>query len=152
MPSPSQWPHSPHALTGASKVFGIYEPQLGTAANHVGPILNSNCLAGYLILGVLSGFGFALSAKNPMSRWLLATVTAFIATMTVLAGSRGGLGALVVGLVTLVVVEYRARRSLRRTRRLKWYDWAGLCSVLALAVAFSLLGVQDAWFELTHGT
>ena len=140
-----------HALTNATKVFGIYEPQLGTAANHIGPILNSNCLAGYLLLGVLTGLGFALSAQTPASRWLLATATAFIAAMTVLAGSRGGLGALVIGVCTLAWVEYRARRSLRRTHKLKWFDWAGLSSVVALAVAFSILGAQDAWFELTHG-
>jgi tetratricopeptide (TPR) repeat protein len=140
-----------HGLVGATTVFGLYEPQLGPASNHIGPILNPNCLAGYLVLGTLCGFGLLISDKVPLRRWLWGAATAVVMGVAVLSGSRGGFAALVLGASAFTAITLRARRRRHQLRYLKWYDWVGAASVLAGAAAFAFLGAQDNWFELTHG-
>ncbi|HEY5374119.1 MAG TPA: O-antigen ligase family protein, partial [Polyangiaceae bacterium] len=137
-----------HGLVGASRVFGIYQPQLGTSSEHVGPILNPNCLAGYLTLGALCGFGFIVSSKNHSLRWLWAMGTAVVIGVDVLSGSRGGVLTLVAGLAVVAFLAYRTYHR-RGSRRLHWYDWAGSCAAVLAAGAFSLLGIKDSWFELS---
>lgn len=140
-----------HGLAGATRVYGLYEPQLGPASNHIGPFLNPNCLAGYLILGVLCGFGFVVSSKDLAIRCLWGAGTAIIAGTAVLSGSRGGVGALALATVAFALVTFNARRKRRQLHHLKWYDWGGALAVLLFAVGFAALGAQDDWFELTHG-
>src|SRR5262249_32941556 len=60
-----------HGLVGATKVFGIYEPQFPVTAWHVGPLLNPNSLSGYTNLGALSGIGLLLMRRPSVPRWLI---------------------------------------------------------------------------------
>ena len=135
-----------HALLGATRVFGVYAPRFGTSPNHVGPFLNSNCLAGYLVLGSLCGFGLVLGCNSNGTRLFWAVGTAVLASAAILAGSRGGAAALGVGILLFVAVAYSTQR--RRVRSLKWGHWVALGGALLSAAAFALLGVTDNWFEL----
>lgn len=140
-----------HGLVGASRVFGVYEPQLGTSAARVGPMLNPNTLAGYLILGIFCGFGFVLSSADSLRRWLWGAGTAIIVGIAILSGSRGGVAALTLGVLVLAVFAFWTRARRGKIRRFRWYDWCGAGSALVAAVLFSILGARDSWFDLTHG-
>ncbi len=140
-----------HGLVGATRVFGVYEPQLGTSSAHVGPMLNPNTLVGYLNLGAFCGFGFMLSASDPLRRWLWGAGTAFIVSSGILSGSRGGVAALTLGVLVLAAYALWLRRQPGNARRFRWYDWCGAGSALAAAGLFAILGARDSWFDLTHG-
>ncbi|HWA74810.1 MAG TPA: O-antigen ligase family protein [Polyangiaceae bacterium] len=137
-----------HRLVGASRVFGLYAPEFGTSSVQIGPILNPNCLAGYLVLGALCGLGFMLSSASLGPRWLWGIATAVIAGVVVLSVSRGGVGALLVGIIAFAIFSTRATIARERARRLKWYDWAGVGAALVAAAVFSVLGVDASWHEL----
>lgn len=140
-----------HALLGATRVFGIYAPQLGTAADRIGPMLNPNTLAGYLALGACCGFGFMLASSDPLRRWLWGAGTAFIVSNALLSGSRGGVAALALGVLALAAYAFWTRKHRSKARRFKLYDWCAAGSALAAAGLFAILGARDSWFELTQG-
>ena len=140
-----------HGLVGATRVFGVYEPQLGTPSNHVGPMPNPNTLAGYLILGAFCGFGSMLSTSDPLRRWLWGAGTAIIVGSAILSGSRGGVAALTLGVLVLAAYTLLTRSQSNKARRFRWYDWCGAGSALVAAGLFASLGPRDSWFELTHG-
>jgi tetratricopeptide (TPR) repeat protein len=140
-----------HGLVGATRVFGVYEPQLGTAAERVGPMLNPNTLAGYLILGAFCGFGFVLSSSDALWRWLWGAGTAIIVGSAILSGSRAGVAALTLGVVVLAAYALLTRTQRSKARRFRWYDWCGAGSALVAAGLFAILGTRDSWFDLTHG-
>jgi hypothetical protein len=140
-----------HGLVGATRVFGVYEPQLGTSSVRVGPMLNPNTLAGYLNLGAFCGFGFMLATSDPLRRWLWGAGTAIIVGIAILSGSRGGVAALTLGVLALAAYAFLTRRQRGTARRFRWYDWCGAGSVLVAAGLFAGLGARDSWFDLTHG-
>lgn len=140
-----------HGLVGATRVFGVYAPQLGTASDHVGPMLNPNTLAGYLMLGAFCGFGFILSAADPLQRWLWGAGTAFIVSSVILSGSRGGVVALTLGILALAAFAFWTRHQRSKGRRFKWYDWCAAGLAVAAVGVFAILGARNSWFELTHG-
>lgn len=140
-----------HGLVGATRVFGVYEPQLGTSAVRVGPMLNPNTLAGYLILGAFCGFGFMLATSDPLRRWLWGAGTSIIVGSAILSGSRGGVAALTLGVLLLAAYAVRTRKQHGKALRFRWYDWCGAGSALVAAGLFAILGARDSWFDLTHG-
>lgn len=108
-----------HGAVNASAVYGIYEPRFGAERWHVSPLVNPNNYAGYLNLGVLSGLGLVGSDKPPLPRWALSLGVATVLAASLLSGSRGGVGTLVVGLIALVFLLGRARRSAAASRALR---------------------------------
>ncbi len=73
------------------------------AAGNVGPLLNSNNLAGYAILGLFTGGGLVLSGRAPVPRLALMTGIGVISAALSLSGSRAGvLSVLIAGIVALV--------------------------------------------------
>ncbi len=79
-----------HRAFAASQVYGIYEPQ---SVSHVGPLLNTNNLAGFLALGFPVCLGLAVEATGGRRfTWLLGA--GIVAATNLLAGSRGGTVAL----------------------------------------------------------
>jgi hypothetical protein len=114
-------------------------------------MLNPNTLAGYLMLGAFCGFGFILSASDPLRRWLWGAGTAFIVSSVILSGSRGGVAAMTLGALVLAAYAFWTRGQRSKAQRFRWYDWCGAASALVAAVLFSVLGARDSWFNLTHG-
>ncbi len=136
-----------HNLLGATRVFGIYQPQLGPSPDHIGPFLNPNCLAGYLTLGAMCGLGLIVASKSHFRRALWALATALTIGVEVLSGSRGGVFALAVGVSSYAVCSFVMQR--RRRGRKILYSWVAGIATLTAAGGFAAMGVRDSWFELS---
>ena len=93
-----------HGLVGATKVYGLYTPHFHPAPWHVGPLLNSNNLSGYLNLAAMCGLGLLLSRQSSAPRWLIALGITSVGAVAVIAASRGGVLALLLGLVLLALL------------------------------------------------
>lgn len=86
-----------HGLSGARAVFGLYEPTFSPSIWHIGPLLNPNHLASYLNLGVFCGLGLLIARRAFLPRWVLGLAVAFLIPNAIVAGSRGGIIGLAVG-------------------------------------------------------
>ncbi|HVK69134.1 MAG TPA: O-antigen ligase family protein [Polyangium sp.] len=138
-----------HGLAGMTKVYGFYTPSVALPPWHVGPLINANTLAGYLNLGALAGMGLALMHDPVAPRWLVAAGVAFLVAVDVTSASRGGVMALIFGVLLLVLLlRIRAARrgdSGDAEPSLRWFLGAALLGGAALAL---LGGTRDTWFEL----
>jgi hypothetical protein len=134
-----------HTLAGATTVFGVYEPVFLTA--RMGPMLNRNCLAGYLNLGIFCGLGLAFSSRREAYRWLWIAGVAGLVGVGVLTGSRGGVLALILGVLVFALFLFHG--PLARARRSRWSfrDWAPLVAV-ATGVGFSFLATGSGFRAL----
>ncbi len=129
-----------HGIAGMNKVFGLYEPLYFSSPWQMGPLLNSNHLAGYLNLGVMCGLGVLLMGKSRFPRWLSGVGVATLFALSVLAASRGAVLFLPFG-VLIVVLLMRTRRSQERREVVpnRWLDILTAAAV-ALGAAFVALG------------
>lgn len=138
-----------HGLAGATRVFGVYEPQFGPSRWHIGPFLNPNNLAGYINLGVFAGFGLSLSGGHRKGKWFWALGAAFLTATSFLTGSRGGAVALVLCLILFAGVLWRASTKGEFGRLPKPRDWVGLLLAVAIGAIFFFLAARDmTWKEL----
>lgn len=136
-----------HGLLGLSQVYGLYAPTFQPVLWHVGPLLNPNNLAGYLNLGFLSGAGMLLARKSPVPVWALGGGLAAILGVGIISASRGGVLALPIGLV-LLLVALRGRLR-ERERGDSNIGRALLVVVLTAGTAFAILGATGSvWDEL----
>jgi O-antigen ligase len=163
-----------HGVADLRVLYGLYEPNFAIGRWNVGPLLNSNNLAGYAILGLFAGIGLLLSHRSILPRVLLYIGAAVILTALFLSGSRAGvLSAILGGIVTLIwltqVQRFRlsvARLALGATPFLlalflaigfgTTKNWSQLASVDAkrkIAVwVWSLPMIHDhAWFGVGRG-
>lgn len=84
-----------HTVFGLRAVFGVFTP-VDTVPHLVAPILNENCLAGFLTMGVPIMLAFGLSEDRSRAKriaWIAAA--AITSGCVVLTVSRGGIAALV---------------------------------------------------------
>ncbi len=138
-----------HGLAGLTKVYGFYTASVPLPPWHVGPLINPNTLAGYLNLGALAGMGLVLMHEPIAPRWLVAAGVAFLVAVDVTSASRGGVIALILGVLLLALLL--RRRAARRgggggtEPSLRWLLGAALVGGAALAV---LGGTRDTWLEL----
>lgn len=94
-----------HGMAEAKKIFGIYQPTYPFPSNHIGPLPNPNNLAGYLNLGLISGIGLMLMRRPIVPPWLVGVGVAFDIGATVRAASRGGVAALILGVLLLAALS-----------------------------------------------
>ena len=135
-----------HGLFDATKVYGIYKPEFSTVAWHVGPLLNTNNLAGYLNLGALCGLGLMLGDRPPLPRWAIALGVALIVGIEVTAASRAGVASLLVGVVMLALFARKRGKEQRADNSTS--NWM-LMGAVAAGVALALLGgTEKIWVEL----
>lgn len=135
-----------HGLAGATSVFGLYEAKFAQPGWRIGPFLNANCLAGYLDLAILCGLGLTATQQNPVRRWGLLASVALMVGMVAVSSSRGGMAALVVGVVGFLWTL--GRRSSRG--RFTWPRRVAAGIGLAAAALIALSTVSDAWDLLTQ--
>ena len=91
-----------HGVADVAVLYGVYHPSFAVGRWSVGPLLNSNNLAGYAILGLFSGGGLLLSDRSPVPRLPLTIGLGVITVALCLSGSRAAvLSVLVAGTVTL---------------------------------------------------
>lgn len=103
-----------HDVASARTVFGVYEPRGAFSMHHIGPLLNTNNLAGYLNLGSLAGVGLLLARRPILPLWLVGLSVAVDIAATVRSASRGGVAALILGVLLLAaLVRGRASKSSR---------------------------------------
>lgn len=100
-----------HELTQAESVYGLYKPVAAYNAGRLGPFLNPNHLAGYLDLGALVSLGLMLSPRRSSPRWVLGTAAIVDIGVAIRTGSRGGVAALLVGLLLLGGLVALGRRG-----------------------------------------
>jgi hypothetical protein len=131
---------------GATKVYGLYQPNFMTVPWHIGPLLNPNNLAGYLNLGALAGLGVLLSHRPVIPRWALGLGVALIVAIDVTSASRGGVLALPVGLVALALFARHEKRD--RPASQSASTWLLLFAVAGGGVLAVLGGNAKAWTEL----
>lgn len=147
-----------HGLVDAQRVFGFYQPSFTPTRWVTSPLLNPNNLAGYLVLGTFAGLALLVSSRTPWPRWALAVGTALLVGQTVLTASRGGVLALLLGCVAVILVVPRvgsgrvggsqsggSRRGGRTPRRSFW-SWPVVCA-LAGGLLLGLVGAQQTTWE-----
>ncbi len=124
-----------HPATGATRVFGTYEPLEPSmyGVNHIAPLLNGNHLAAFVNVGFLLAVSSLLRPRHPlMPPPLAAGAAALLLGTTVFTGSRGGVGAAAVALVALLVVAFVSRQASR--------------SVLVVSTVLVVMGLGGAVF------
>ena len=135
-----------HGILGATRVYGLYQPNFNVLGWHVGPLLNPNNLAGYLNLGILSGLGLLLSHRPLLPRWVVGFGVALMVAIDVTSASRGGVLTLPLGVVALSLIT--SRRNKERWATDKASTWL-LFAVIAGGAFLAILGGNDkAWAEL----
>lgn len=133
-----------HGLLDADKVFGLYRPKQALSRPTLAPLMNHNHLSALMALSSCVALGLALSSTERLRlAWI--GVVALCAAVCLLAESRGGALALVLGLVTvgaLVLFQRRGPPSAAKTRLPDKIAIAVLSmSLLALVVVFTAGGV-----------
>jgi hypothetical protein len=118
-----------HPAFGAKRVFGVYEPDPGVEGRHIAPLLNPNHLAAYLNIAICLAVGSVLSGSAGR-RPLPAAAAVFLCAVQVWIGSRGGVGAMVLGLV--LVISLKKGESQRG--KLTWNAVAGAAMLVAAAM------------------
>ena len=92
-----------HGVADLAELYGVYEPNFSVGRWNVGPLLNSNNLAGYAILGLFSGGGLLLSDRSPVPRLPLTIGMGVVAAALCLSGSRGAVASVLIAGVVLLV-------------------------------------------------
>lgn len=134
-----------HLAVGATRLYGIYEPQLAVTPWRVAPLLNPNNLSGYLLLGLFAGFAVLFSRRPPLPRLVLLVPMAGVLGVLILTGSRGGVAALALGLVLFLGFLLLAKRASNRLVP-SLPRWAAVTTVAVVAgsgVCFALLAASE---------
>lgn len=137
-----------HGLAGAQRVFGIYEPHVSLSPWHMGPLLNSNNLAGYLNLGAMCGLGLLLMHRPPAPRWAIGIGTATIIGVASTSASRSGFAVLPLGVLAFAATLARRRaNSSQGSSNRTVFLLTGAAVVGGAAFAF-LGATRQTWVEL----
>jgi hypothetical protein len=130
-----------HTAVGAEKVFGVYRPRelYAYRAGHLAPLLNLNHLAAYLNIGTCVAIG-ALVDRQAMPRALAASAAVVLGGTSVWQGSRGAIGALLVGVVLTTALSLYTKRRVNASRA-KAAVLAACAAAAAITVSISLSDV-----------
>lgn len=136
-----------HGVVDAKAVYGLYEPTFSAGRWHVGPLLNSNNLAGYLNLAGLCGIGLLLSGPS-VANWRpgIGLGLALVVGATLASASRAGVVLLPLSMLAVGAVLVRRRGGIAGIDR-----WgAGMAGVAVLGgVSLALLSAtSETWREL----
>lgn len=140
-----------HQIVEAERVFGLYKPVYAFRPGHVGPLLNPNHLAGYLVLGALCALGLTLSPRRTSWRWVFATAAVVDIGVLIRTASRGGVLALLFGLCLLGGLVLLARlKEPHEAGRARRFTGIGIVGGTALvgAVLASFGFDRLLWAEL----
>lgn len=98
-----------HDAVDAKRVFGIYEPR--TLIAIVGPLMNTNQLAGYLNIGLCIAFAAMIGREPFAPRALLFLVVVALIAGEVRLASRGAVLAMIVSIATCLALTLTTRRN-----------------------------------------
>jgi hypothetical protein len=129
-----------HGLVGARAIYGFYEPTIERSIWHTGPLLNPNHLASYLNFGIFCGMGLLAARKPVVPVWVVGLAIAFLIPNALVAGSRGGVIGLLVGLVVFFAASPKAGNADRDFGPVpKTTVLASLAAVFVVAIGFTAL-------------
>ncbi len=138
-----------HPALGAQRVFGTYQPMVGSgfAPRHIAPLLNPNHLAGSLNIGLCVALGMTLSAASSTPRSISIAAALFLAGVEVWVASRGGVLAMVAGILLVIALSRLATKPERGAIVSKIVP--GIL-VLAGVVTAVLFAGDQVWHELSN--
>ena len=99
-----------HEATGTNFLFGVYSPRF-TATRLLAPLMNTNHLAGFSLLGALIAVGIAAQERGRQKRILWIGASVFCAIVVAWTLSRGAIGAILFGFVLLAAWLANSGRS-----------------------------------------
>ncbi len=99
-----------HGALGLELLFGVYRPHMHVEPWNLGPLLNTNNLAGYCILALFCGLGLLSSSRAAVSAWVIGLGGAALVAALLLSGSRAAIGSAAVG-GGLFFLYRKARRA-----------------------------------------
>jgi hypothetical protein len=141
-----------HGAAGAERLYGIYEPTIPRGRWGMSPLLNPNNFSGYLNLGIFCGMGLLVAPRPQLPRPAVGIALSTLVAVSAIAASRGALGALGLGFVTLIPVLAWLNRRSAHTHEPGF--WAGPAPVSAVALGGVLLAIlgggRDKWDSLIH--
>ncbi|HEY8430073.1 MAG TPA: O-antigen ligase family protein [Sandaracinaceae bacterium] len=138
-----------HLAAGADQVFGVYE-QVHTNSAFLAPLLNVNHLSGFLAMGVPVCIGLALEEEERGARLGYLTAAAVVGATALLAPSRGGVAALVCGLIALGALGLAHRRGSGRRDVGTTFATIG-ATVAAIAGLGLYVGAERLYRDFEHG-
>jgi len=140
-----------HSLLGLDQVLGFYDSlHREKVIGFVGPFVNPNTLAGYLVLSTFSALGLAVSEEDS-SRLRFALIAGLVSMAgVVLTESRGGLVALGVGCIffTGLAISLPTEDRPGLHSRMRGVSVA-LLIALCMAIGYAWT-TQDDWRSLTQ--
>lgn len=138
-----------HLAAGADRVFGVYE-QVHTASAFLAPLVNANHLSGFLAMGVPVLLGLGLEEEERGIRIGYLTAAAVVGASALLAPSRGGVAALVCGLIALGVLGLARRR--KAESREVGITFASIGATIAAIAGLGLyVGAENLYRDFEHG-
>jgi O-antigen ligase len=133
-----------HGIVAAPRIYGMFLP-VGEFRWTRGPLVSANPLAGYLNLGLFAGLGLWFARRNGRFERYVPIGAVVLAILVVLTGSRGGVGALVLGAACFTVLLLRQSGS-DGTRVAFGF---GSLVVIAFVMAAVIRG-SSLWAELAN--
>lgn len=111
-----------HRLLGLEEVYGLYAPRETRGAWHSAPLLNTNHLAGLMVLCTPIAIGLGLDLEDRSRRALWFVAAGVMGMVAVLSLSRGGIAALVLalGLLAILVIRAGARGTAESEHSALW--------------------------------
>jgi tetratricopeptide (TPR) repeat protein len=137
-----------HGVVDARSVFGIYEPRFGVSRWRIGPLLNTNNLAGYLNLGLLCGLGLLMSSRFRPYRLPISAGVALVVGCGALSGSRAGVLSMFAGVAVFLLLPRRCAAP-RQGHSGPAVALVGLALAIGGGMLLALIGAQETnWREL----
>jgi tetratricopeptide (TPR) repeat protein len=99
-----------HQAAGADVLFGVYSPRF-TSTRLLAPLMNTNHLAGFSLMGALVAAGVAAQEGGRQRRIPGVAASVFCTIVVAWTLSRGAIGALLFGFVLLATWLVSSRRS-----------------------------------------
>jgi tetratricopeptide (TPR) repeat protein len=137
-----------HPAFNAHKLFGIFDPLPQATNRHVAPFLNPNNLASYLNIAFCIALASAVSDEPRLPRPISASIAVLLAATQVWVASRGGVGAMVLGALLVVVVSRGG--SITRNQRAAGASLSIVIALTAGVFLFVLGGSEAASSELLN--
>jgi tetratricopeptide (TPR) repeat protein len=142
-----------HGLLGLEKWLGLYKPSFSGPPWALSPLLNANNYSGYLNIATFCAIGLAMTGRPPAPRWALGLVAAILFALSFLTGSRGGVLALLIGMVLVSVALREQASRARRQGAPMLPSWLPIAGMFAVGSLLFLLGSNNViWEQLLDET
>ena len=142
-----------HGLLGLEKWLGLYQPLYAHPPWALSPLLNPNNFSGYLNLATYIAVGLVMTERPPAPRWALGLISALLFALSLLTASRGGVLALLIGMLLVALTLREQGRRANRPGIPTLPSWLPLLGAAVAGSSLFLLGSNDIiWEQLLDET